>query len=130
MSASKHAVFSAAYDKAAAAGREAGQKAVPVPMTVYEAEALSGAPKAGGQSWYCSEGACGFAWVTVHPGNCSFARWLRKNGLGQTAYGGGTMIWVSAFGQSIARKEACACAMAKVLTEELGIKAYAGSRLD
>jgi hypothetical protein len=82
------------------------------------------------QSWYVSEGACGFAWVNVSPGNSSFAKWLVKNKLASKAYHGGVDIWISAHGQSIERKEAHAREMARVLKEKLGIKAYAGSRLD
>jgi hypothetical protein len=81
--------------------------------------------------WFEPEGLCGFAWVKVTPGNSSFAKWLLKQKIvSGGAYGGGVDIWVSAFGQSYERKDAYAQAMAKVLVEELGIKAYAQSRLD
>jgi hypothetical protein len=43
---------------------------------------------------------------------------------------GGVDIWISAHGQSIARKESHAHAMAEVLHAELGIKCYANSRED
>jgi len=116
------------FSKAKAAGISAGAAAVPAPMVVYEA-GLSGAPVPGGQAWYEPEGACGFAWVNVKPGNSPFANWLKKNKLAAKSYYGGVDIWVREFNQSIARKEACAAAMAKVLSEA-GIKAYSMSRLD
>ena len=126
----KYAAFEAAYAKAAAAGQAAGEAAKPRAMMVVQpSDPLNdnSVPKA---MWHVPEGACGFAWVNVNPGNCAFANWLKKNKLASKAYGGGVQIWISAFGQSVERKEACANAMAEVLRAELGIKAYAGSRLD
>ena len=113
--------FRALYEKAEAAGRAAAEAAVPTPMVVSEHT---------GKSWYVGEGVCGFAWVKVRPGNSPFARWLRKTGkVRGAAYGGGVDIWISAYGQSMARKEAHARAMAKVLNEA-GINGYADSRMD
>jgi hypothetical protein len=126
----RYAKFEAVYAAAAAAGRKAGEAASPVPMVVSEADGLSNRPAPGGKSWHVPEGACGFAWVTVSPGNCSFARWLAKQKLARKGYYGGMEIWVSAFGQSVERKEACAAAMAATFQSELGVTAYAGSRLD
>jgi len=126
----RYAKFAVVYDAAVAAGREAGEKAVPTPMMVVEHADLSDDRSAPKRAWHVSEGACGFAWVTVSPATCSFARWLKKNRLAKAAYGGGMSIWISAFGQSVARKEACAAAMATKFREELGVKAYANSRLD
>lgn len=126
----KYAAFEVAYAKAAAAGKAAGQAAKPQAMMVVEPSNPlndNSAPKA---MWHAPEGVCGFAWVTVSPGNCSFANWLKKNKLARKAYYGGVEIWISAFGQSMERKEACAYAMAKVLKEELGVNAYSGSRMD
>lgn len=125
----KYAKFEAAYLKAREAGLRAGAAHNPHPMIVQEREGpFGGAVK---QEWFVSEGACGFAWVTIHPGNCAFANWLKKNKYASPAYGGGVQIWISEFNQSVERKEAYANAMAKVLREELGIAdIYAGSRLD
>ena len=125
----KKSEMRALFSKARAAGLAAGAAAVPVAMIVSEADGLSSAPKPGGKSWYVAEGACGFAWVNVKPGNSPFANWLKKNDLASKSYYGGVDIWISDFNQSIARKEACASAMAKVLSEA-GIKAYSMSRLD
>lgn len=126
----RYAKFEAVYNKAVEAGRAAGEAKVPQPMVVVEANGLSNEPKPGGQSWFCGEGACGFAWVKVSPGNSSFAKWLVKNKLARKSYYGGVEINISAFNQSVERKEACAAAMAKVLSAELGVTAYADSRLD
>lgn len=125
MSKTKTANFEAVYAKAVAAGMAAGQGAAPTPMVV-----TGGVPGETPKSWYVSEGACGFAWVNVRPGTSSFAKWLRKSGHARPAYEGGMQIWVSHFNQSMARKEAYAEAMATVFRTELGVNAYAGSRMD
>ena len=120
----RYAKFAAVYEKAVAAGLAAGQAAVPVAMVVREEVPATG------RSWYVSEGICGFAWVNVYPGNSSFALWLKKNGHASKAYQGGMQVWVSEFGQSMQRKEAYAAAMAETFRNELGVKAYSGSRMD
>lgn len=123
--------FEAVYNKANAAGHAAGVAAIPTPMTVGTPTTLFGNDLDPAKPIYhVSEGACGFAWVRVRPATTSFARWLVKNKLAHKAYTGGVDIWISAHGQSIERKAAHARAMAHVLTTELGIKAYADSRLD
>jgi hypothetical protein len=76
-----------------------------------------------------ADGVCGFAWITVKPGNCGFAKYLVKKGAARRAYGGGVSVWVSAFNQSMAKKEAYARAFAEVLANA-GIRAYAESRMD
>ena len=81
---------------------------------------------------------CGFAWVTVKPGNCTFANWLKKKGQARKAYGGGVQIWISGYGQSHDKKEAYARAFANKLKELLidsgtlspKISITSGSRLD
>jgi len=129
----KSAAFDAAFAKAAAAGKAAGEAAKPRAMMVSQLSNPlddNSMPKA---MWHAPEGACGFAWVNVSPGNSPFANWLKKNKLARKAYGSGVEIWISDFGQSVERKEACANAMAKVLNEELAsnsLKIYASSRLD
>ena len=118
------------YAAADAAGRAAAEAAMPVPMVVAEADVLTGAKLAGGREWYVEGGCCGFAWITVRPGNSAFANWLKANGKARPdSYAGGVRISVSAYGQSMARKEAYASAFAEVLTG-LGVKAYPGSRID
>ena len=124
----KAAQFEAAFAKAVAAGLAAGSGSKPVPMVVSEMVGMSNVVK---QQWFESEGACGFAWVNVSPGNSPFANWLKKNSLARKSYAGGVDIWISDFGQSVDRKEACANVMAKVLQMELGLSGISAcSRLD
>lgn len=118
----RYAKFAEVYKKAYAAGMAAAEAAVPTPMVVTEEVPATG------RSWYVPEGACGFAWITIKPATCSFAKWLVKTKRGHK--GGRYQIWIAEHGQSVERKEAHACAMAEVLRSELGIEAYAGSRLD
>ena len=72
---------------------------------------------------------CGFAWISLRPATSAFARWLKKQGIGRTAYEGGHQIWCSEFGQSYDRKLAYADAYAGVL-KEAGFNAYGAGRLD
>lgn len=124
-----HAQCSVLYNKAHTAGMAAGTSFKPAPMVVQtHADPLTpNSPVVASE--VVSEGVCGFAWITVRPGNCSFANWLKKNHLARPAYRGGVDIWVYQFNQSMQRKEAYADAFAKVLVEA-GINAYAGSRMD
>lgn len=125
--------FRAAWDKAVAAGRAAAEAATPTPMVVYEADGLTDRPKPGGKSWYVPQGPCGFAWVTVRPGNSAFANWLKRNDLARKAYGGGVQHTVFGYGQSVTLKSAFADAVAASLRESLGLdfgQCYSGSRLD
>ena len=118
--------FADLVERAHQAGLEAGNSAVPVPMTVRE-------DRPGGQSWYVADGVCGFAWAQF-PGNKPFGRFMKARGLASRAYGGGLQVWVRQFGQSMQRKEAYADAYAKVLSESplaehIG-PVYAQSRMD
>ncbi len=82
----------------------------------------------GGRDQY----ACGFAWVTVYErGNTKMGRALKEAGF-RPAYGGGLQLWnPSGLGvQNVDTLEAGAEAAAHFLTQTLGVKAYAGSRLD
>lgn len=106
----------ALYEKAHAAGAAAAEKCVPVPMVV-----------SGGYA-PVMDGVCGFAWVKL-PGVGSFAKWMKASGLARKAYGPGLEMWVSAYNQSMAKKEAYAYAFARVL-REAGVAAHAGSRMD
>ena len=78
-------------------------------------------------------GACGFAWVNVYGvrSNSRLGKTLQSFGF-RKSYTGSLQLWnpCGSGTQSISIKEAGAEAYAKVLTEKLGIKAYAGSRLD
>jgi hypothetical protein len=116
---SRYQAFQEIVDKAYKAGIEAGKNARPIPMYVID----QGIPID-----RIDDGACGFAWIAF-PGNTSFGKWAKKQGLARSHYPSGLCVWVSEFGQSVDRKEAFAGAYAKVLKEN-GIDAYAGSRLD
>ncbi len=77
--------------------------------------------------------ACGFGWVSVYDvrSNSKLGKWLASVGF-RKAYNGGLQLWDPAGypTQSISVKEAGAYAYAEVLVNELGLKAYGGSRLD
>ena len=77
--------------------------------------------------------ACGFAWVTVYGvrSNSKLGLLLAKHGFSKS-YTGGLELWDPSRHptQSVSVLEAGARAYAKVLQEELGLKAYSGSRLD
>ena len=97
-------------------------------LVAYQAADKFFQEKLGGRDQY----ACGFAWVTVYEkGSTKMGRALIKAGF-RKSYTGGLEMWnPSGFPcQNIDTLEAGAEAAAKVLTEKLGVKAYAGSRLD
>jgi len=121
--------WQAIYDGAHAAGMAAGNASQPIPMIVQQHARVADDTSPVTKQWYVGDGACGFAWVTIRPGNCSFAKWLREKGLARAHDGGGVSVWVSYFNQSICRKEAYADAFADVVNK-YGIKACPGSRLD
>ena len=123
------------HAKAYAAGMAALEACLPTPMVVQQhANALNDASPVV-KEWYVPEGVCGFGWVVVTPGTCSFAAWLRKTKdsdgqpLGSKHYYGGTCFWVHEGDQSYDRKMAFARAYAGVLNAA-GVRAHAGGRLD
>jgi hypothetical protein len=88
------------------------------------------------KAFYAQHGdrdACGFAWVDVWGvrSNSRLGKTLQSFGF-RKSYTGSLQLWSPCGSptQSISIKEAGAEAYARVLTEKLGIKAYAGSRLD
>lgn len=116
-----------------AAGQAAALACTPRPMVVQGYGAVEG-------------GACGFAWVSM-PGNTALGRAIMKearreakqrfDSLGDPSYMGwskgypkGLSMWVSGYGQSMARKEAYARAYAEVLRNAGHERVYAGSRMD
>lgn len=121
--------WQALYDKARAAGLAAGNGATVTPMVVCQHENVADDSSPVAKSYFVADGVCGFAWITIRPGNCSFAKWLAANDLARKSYGGGVSIWVHEFNQSLSRKEVFAHAFADVLSEA-GIKATPGSRMD
>ena len=82
------------------------------------------------ETYYVADGVCGFAWVNIKPARGKFVTWMKKNNIGRKdSYYGGWTVWVSDFGQSMARKEDYARAFAGVLNE-YGISANSMSRMD
>lgn len=118
------AAFNAVLYLALNEGQRAAEACVPEPVqfrtgnTVYPV---------------CTEGLCGFAWVTIKPATTPFARWLKKQEsddyrIHRGCYGG-LELWPSLHTQSIARKKAWADAVAKRL-KAADVNAVAGDRLD
>jgi hypothetical protein len=82
----------------------------------------------GGKDQY----ACGFAWVTVYEkGSTKLGRALIEAGFSKS-YSGGLQLWNPSglYVQNVDTLEAGAEAAALFLEQMLGVKAYAGSRLD
>jgi len=126
--------FQKLWDAAKSAGLEAGDNVIPTPMVVSEHVNPLNDNSPVKNSYYVSEGACGFAWVNfkMKSGlNRQFGRWLIKNNHARKDdYQGGVTIWISEHGQSIERKSAHARALASYLNNN-GIKdAFPYSRMD
>jgi hypothetical protein len=126
----RYAEFEAVYNEANRAGFAAAEAMKPRAMVVASHSNPLDDSSPVEKAWYVADGVCGFAWVTIYPGNSSFAKWAVKNGVAKKAYRGGVSIWISAHNQSMERKEAHARKLADVLREKLGVKAYAESRMD
>ena len=105
------------------AGLEAGDKVVPKVFDIVDMEDRV--------IDTLEDGLCGFAWVTIKPNRGPLVAYLKKNQLGQAAYqnGGGFIVWIDRYNQSVTRKYAYAVAFARVLQSH-GVNAVAGSRLD
>jgi hypothetical protein len=121
----RYAGFEALVSVAHQKGIEAGNAITPNAMQVVQTD-LSGNPI--GKVYTCSEGLCGFAYVTLSKGNSSFALWAKKKGYFRKGYNG-TFLSVQLFNQSVERKEAYANAYAQTL-RNAGIDCYSHSRLD
>jgi len=118
------------FAKAQSAGLAAGNTVTPTPMVVGTPTTFMGNDiDYNKRTYYVADGACGFAWVVIRPGNSSLARQAVKLGIGHSAYGGGVEITIQDHGQSVARKEHHASAYANALREH-GINASSRSRLD
>lgn len=116
----RYQAFAQHWDGAWKEGVKAALEHKPRPMVVTDGD--------GRQIDYVPEGACGFAWLNV-PGNTSFGRWLKKQGMARPDYPTGLCVWISAYDQSHDRKAAHAYAMARYLQSQ-GIECVARSRLD
>ena len=118
------------YNEAFTAGENAANECTPTPMVVQSHKNMADDSSPVTKQWIVSDGPCGFAWVTIRPGNSRFANWLKKNQLARIdSYAGGVCIWISKYNQSMTKKEFHATAMAKVF-REYGIQARSGSRMD
>jgi hypothetical protein len=125
------------HEKAHAAGMKAAEETSPTPMLVFEREnPLDDSSPIVRTYEPVMSGVCGFAWINIRPGTCSFARWASKQPalkgvgtLGNKSYYGGVDISVRLFDQSMELKEAYAQAYARVLSQH-GIKAFCRSRMD
>jgi hypothetical protein len=102
------------------------------PMLVGEAKSLlSNEIDYTKKTYLMDDGPCGYAWVTIRPGNSKLANAYKKLGLAKSAWNGGVEYWVSEFGQSVDRKAAYAEAYAAKLRQLTGHETiYSGSRLD
>lgn len=110
--------YAALWRKAEAAGRAAHAGATPTPMNVTD----------GRQVWHVPDGLCGFAGVVV-PGNRGIGPWLRKHGIGHRHWPSGWYVSTNGMSQSVARAEAAANEIARVL-RDAGEEAHTYSRLD
>ena len=131
--------FKAVFAEAWEAGKLAAEACRPIPIVVYTPAAPFGdesVPDLTQPIYYVDDGVCGFAWITIYPGNCAAANYAKKHYNASAAYGGGVQIWISYFNQCYARKQAFACAAAEVLRAklpaiDLRVKGvYSGDRLD
>jgi hypothetical protein len=122
-------VFERLFAAAHMAGHAAAMACTPRPMIVRPGDITLNGANVDEKTYFVSEGACGFAWVTIRPANCSAALYAKKHLGWRTAYGGGMQLWVSEYNQSVARKSAYAEAYADVLGAG-HVNASAGSRLD
>lgn len=130
-------LFKSICEKADAAGRAAVEKLQVQPMIVgQETSLFSGVLDRSKPTYYVADGVCGFAWVDVfpqHKGNTRLGKderyVLERLGFSKNDYTKTYQLWISAFNQSMQKKEAYAGAYADVLREN-GIKAYSGSRMD
>lgn len=129
--------FKALCKEADAAGKAAVEKLQVVPMIVgQETSLFSGKIDYSKPTYFVEDGLCGFAWISVYPkfkGNTKLGKEERKvleaAGFRKNDYEKNYQLWVSAYNQSMQKKEAYARAYANVLYDA-GVKAYSGSRLD
>lgn len=123
--------LSAIFQLADLNGREAAEKCDVVPMVVQEHANPCDDSSEVKKQWFVSGGVCGFAWVKIRPANSRIAHFAiaKLSGWKRDSYSGGITFWVSAYGQSMQRKEAYANAYARTLNEH-GVNAFAESRMD
>jgi hypothetical protein len=130
-------IFRTICEKADAAGKAAVEKLQVVPMIVgSETSLFSNQIDYSKPTYFVEDGVCGFAWVDVYPqhkGNTRLGKQERKIleilGFRKNDYAKTYQKWISAYNQSMQKKEAYARAYADILRAN-GMKAYSGSRLD
>jgi hypothetical protein len=93
--------WQAVYVLAEQTARKEMEECVPKPLVV--------------ESQVYMEGDCGGAFVVIEDGRTSFARWLRKKGLGHSHHSRGYSIAAERIGQSVESAKAYADALARVL---------------
>lgn len=129
--------FELICEKANAAGIAAVEKLEVIPMIVgQETSLFSNVIDRTKPTYYVADGVCGFAWVNVYPANKGNTRAgkeerkiLESARFRKNDYEKSYQLWISAYNQSMQKKEAYARAYAEVLRAN-GIKAYSGSRMD
>ena len=119
------------YSQAHTEGMAAGKSCTCTPMVVGQPTTpLGNDIDYEKETYYVADGVCGFAWINIKPARGKFVKYLKDNDIGRKdSYYGGYTIWVSGFGQSLARKESYARAFANHLNKN-GITAYSMSRID
>lgn len=137
--ADKYARFEALYRKAQKAGWDAWQEKTPVPMVVEEHANILDDNSPVVYREVVGGGVCGYACVSVKPGNSSFGRWLVKQGYGGTdSYYGGVTVRMDYFSQvnsplvqSYEKACAYAGAFCKAINDaDIGASAYVRSHID
>ena len=120
--------FAALAKKANEAGVAAVAALQVVPMVVQERASPmdDGSPVV--KEYFVADGVCGFAGIAF-PGVGPFAKYAKQYLGARKGYPKGLYISVSAYNQSLQKKEAYAGAYAAVL-REAGVKAYMESRMD
>lgn len=116
------------------AGKKAADEHTPQAMVVQQHKHVLDDNSPVVKEWHVAGGVCGFAWVNIKPGTCSFAKWLVKNGKGRSdSYYGGVTVWVGDYGQSMTTKQAYCGAYAKMynaLRPNMKSNAMPYSRMD
>ena len=118
------------YTEAHLAGMAAGNGCTPTPMVVGQPTTpLGNDIDYSKETYYVSDGVCGFAWINIKPARGKFVKYLKDNDIGRKdSYYGGYTIWVSGLVDMTWIKN-YARAFVKVLNDN-GLKAYAMSRMD
>ena len=123
--------YAALFNRAHAAGMEAGNACVPVPMQVVQREnPLDDTSRVVKAYAPVMDGVCGFAYVIVRDARTAAAKaFVKHAGARVSSYHKGAVLSVWEFNQSLERKEKFATAYAAVL-KQAGIDCYADSRMD